>query len=309
MNNYKLLRPLLTLLQTRSLTVSAQQLSVTQSAMSRTLTQIRSAFNDPILIREGKQFIISAKGEDLLIQLPAILETLDALYSEDTFSPLNSSREFTFAYNAFLGDAVVPILAKDISNQAPCASLYCQLWQEENIQKLSESNIELVAATLDYFPDNIYGKKLLDEQYVIIMASSHPLANTLISQQDYFESKHILVHGMREMKQHVKEQFQRHHKKRTVLAKTPSFASAIELMCQIDALITAPLHIAGQYAQNQSITVKPLPFTLPCHSYYLLWHSKHQKDLAHRWFREQCFMLLQRHLQTMSQEGHQLLNQ
>lgn len=303
MNNYKLLRPLYTLLQTRSLTGSAKRLNVTQSAMSRTLTQIRTAFNDPILIREGNQFVVSAKGEALLKKLPSILATLDDLYDVEVFSPKECSREFTLAYTAFLSEAIVPVICKEIVVQAPNASLYSQLWQEQHIQALSENKIELVASTLDYFPENIYGKKLIDDEYVIIMADSHPLANQAVSQDVYFESKHVLVHGLREMKQYVGELFQQHKKKRKVLAKTPSFTSAIELICQTDALVTAPLHIAGQFIDKLPITIKPLPFELPVHSYYLLWHSKFQNDPAHRWFRDQSFLLLQQHLKETYDVG------
>ncbi len=146
MNNYKLLRPLYTLLQTRSLTESAKRLNVTQSAMSRTLTQIRTAFNDPMLIREGNQFVVSEKGKKLLKKLPSILATLDDLYDIETFSPKECTREFALAYTAFLSESMVPVICKEIVSQAPNASLYSQLWQEENIQTLSEGKIELVAS-------------------------------------------------------------------------------------------------------------------------------------------------------------------
>lgn len=133
MNNYKLLRQLYRLLQTRSLTGSAKRLNVTQSAMSRTLTQIRTAFNDPILIREGNQFVVSAKGGALLKKLPSILATLDDLYDVDVFSPKECCREFTLAYTAFLSESIVPVICKEIVVQAPNASLYSQLWQEQHI--------------------------------------------------------------------------------------------------------------------------------------------------------------------------------
>ncbi|WP_295898827.1 LysR family transcriptional regulator [uncultured Vibrio sp.] len=303
MNNYKLLRPLHTLLQTGSLTESAKRLNVTQSAMSRTLSQIRTAFNDPILIREGKQFIVSAKGKELLEQLPTLLETIDGLYDDEAFHPESCSREFVVAYTAFLSESIVPLLCKEILSHAPDASLNGQLWQEQPIQTLADSKAELVATTLDYFPENIYGKKLMDDEYVVIMSDSHPLSTAPISLEGYFSARHILVHGLREMKQYVGEQFERHNKPRSILARTPSFTSAIDLACQTDAMVTAPLHIAGEFAQKRSIAIRSLPFTLPEHSYYLLWHAKNQKDPAHRWFRDEVFLVLQHHLKAQHQVG------
>ncbi|WP_293132099.1 LysR family transcriptional regulator [Moritella sp.] len=77
MNNYKLLPALMSILQTRNLTESARQLNVTQSAISKTLTQIRAAFDDKIVIREGNQFILTRKGEELKTQLPVLMQTFD----------------------------------------------------------------------------------------------------------------------------------------------------------------------------------------------------------------------------------------
>ena len=123
MNNYKLLRPLLVLLQTRSLTEAALQLNVTQSAMSRTLSQIRTAFDDPILIREGKQFVVSAKGQQLLAQLPELIGALDELYAAEEFSPHACQREFRLAYMAFLSESSVPLVSSELFKLAPNAGV------------------------------------------------------------------------------------------------------------------------------------------------------------------------------------------
>ncbi|MDE9590783.1 LysR family transcriptional regulator, partial [Xenorhabdus bovienii] len=57
LNNYKLLPPLVSILQTLNLTESAKQLGVTQSAMSKILNQLREDFHDKIIIRESNKFI------------------------------------------------------------------------------------------------------------------------------------------------------------------------------------------------------------------------------------------------------------
>ncbi|NOH60672.1 LysR family transcriptional regulator [Vibrio sp. RE88] len=303
MNNYKLLHPLLVLLQTRSLTEAALQLNVTQSAMSRTLSQIRTAFDDPILIREGKQFVVSAKGQQLLAQLPDLIGSLDELYAVEEFSPHACQREFRLAYTAFLSESSVPLVSSELLRLAPNAGVNGELWQDQHVSVLGDSPIDVLATTLDYFPENIYGKKLLEDEYVVLMSGSHSLAEASLEMDDYFGASHVMVHGMREMRQYVGEQFEQRQIRRKVIARVPSFTAAMELVCQSDALVTAPLHLAGYFANRFDYVVKPLPFDLPKHSYYLLWHSQHQKDPAHRWFREQSFAALQRHLKLMHAAG------
>ncbi|MGY3689751.1 LysR family transcriptional regulator [Vibrio coralliilyticus] len=303
MNNYKLLRPLLVLLQTRSLTEAALQLNVTQSAMSRTLSQIRTAFDDPILIREGKQFVVSARGQQLLAQLPELIGSLDELYAVEAFLPHACQREFRLAYTAFLSESSVPLVSSELLRLAPNAGVNGELWQDQHVSVLGDSPIDVLATTLDYFPENIYGKKLLEDEYVVLMSGNHSLADVSLEMDDYFSASHVMVHGMREMRQYVGEQFEQRKVHRKVIARVPSFTAAMELVCQSDALVTAPLHLAGYFSNRFDYVVKPLPFDLPKHSYYLLWHSRHQKDPAHRWFREQSFAALQRHLKLMHASG------
>ncbi|MCC2520615.1 LysR family transcriptional regulator [Vibrio coralliilyticus] len=307
MNNYKLLRPLLVLLQTRSLTEAALQLNVTQSAMSRTLSQIRTAFDDPILIREGKQFVVSARGQQLLAQLPELIGSLDELYAVEAFLPHACQREFRLAYTAFLSESSVPLVSSELLRLAPNAGVNGELWQDQHVSVLGDSPIDVLATTLDYFPENIYGKKLLEDEYVVLMSGNHSLADASLEMDDYFSASHVMVHGMREMRQYVGEQFEQRKVHRKVIARVPSFTAAMELVCQSDALVTAPLHLAGYFSNRFDYVVKPLPFDLPKHSYYLLWHSRHQKDPAHRWFREQSFAALQQHLKLMYASGVELM--
>ncbi|MEK6215298.1 MAG: LysR family transcriptional regulator [Vibrio fluvialis] len=79
MNNYKLLPALMALLKTRNLTDAARRLNVTQPAMSKALRLIREEFQDPILIRDGQQFTLTQRGEQLKERLPALLFQLDQL--------------------------------------------------------------------------------------------------------------------------------------------------------------------------------------------------------------------------------------
>lgn len=306
MHNYKLLKPLLILLQTRSLTESANQLNVTQSAMSRTLAQIRDAFDDPILVRQGKGFVITARGSALLEELPSLLNQIDSLYSPTEFNPALCEKQFVIAYTAFISDSIAPLISQQLHQYAPNASLSSELWQQKNLDSLLDSSIEILAATLDHFPENIHGKELIQDEYVAVLHPNNPLAKKPLNLSDYLNAQHVTVHGMLEMKQRVNDVFSQHQYSRQILASVPSFSSAMDILQQSNALVTAPLHIAGKYPQ---LKISKLPFDLPMHRYFLLWHAKHQQDPAHRWFRELCFEQLQRHLQQTQLIGREQLSQ
>lgn len=295
-NNYKLLPALDSLLTTRNLTDSARELNVTQSSMSKTLGQIREAFQDPILIREGNHYLLSERAKTLKQQLPQLLRQIDSLYLAAEFEPQQCQRQFSLALTPFFAPNVLPTLCEKLEAQTPKANIRCVLWQEEQLKDLAGQEIDLVAVMAEQIPENLYGKEIGQDHYVIVCRQQHPLANKALTTDDYLDAKHIQVNGISERHRQVDLATSAHLKTRTIFAKMPSFDSALETLTLTDCIMTAPLHLVERYAQLHSLCIKPLPFALPNHKYYLLWHAKHHHDPAHQWFRALCEPELKAHL-------------
>jgi DNA-binding transcriptional LysR family regulator len=60
--------------------------------------------------------------------------------------------------------------------------------------------------------------------------------------------------------------------------------------------MTVPLHIALLLCGQYKLAWCDIPFELPDHQYYLLWHQKHHKDPEHQWFRDVCFNAISAYL-------------
>ncbi|AOM41797.1 LysR family transcriptional regulator [Xenorhabdus hominickii] len=195
MNNYKLLPALVSILQTLNLTESAKQLNVTQSAMSKTLNQLREDFHDKIIVREANQFILTKKGEKLKEQLPVLMQQLDNLYVPESMEPSLCKRKFTLASSDYVAQAILPSIFCLVENEAPNVSIEYKLWHKENLNNFVEHNVDLVATLADYVPDNLYGKMMAEDQLVVIFRRSHPKSNSNFTINDYIEGRHILISG------------------------------------------------------------------------------------------------------------------
>src|SRR5690349_15356524 len=77
--NLNLLLALHWLLVERSVTRAAGRLGVTQSAMSRSLGQLREWFDDPLLVPAGRKLLLSARARGLREPLSASLDGLRGL--------------------------------------------------------------------------------------------------------------------------------------------------------------------------------------------------------------------------------------
>ncbi|GAD89845.1 putative LysR family transcriptional regulator [Vibrio halioticoli NBRC 102217] len=304
MHNYKLLIALDSLLKTRNLTLSAQELNVSQSAMSKTLLQIRDAFGDPILIREGNQFSLSQRAIHLQKELPELLQRLNRLYSPDEVVPKEISRRFTLAFNAFIAPKMLPVICQQLEQESPLSSLTTQLWQNEDLSELHKGSIDLVATMAEEIPENLYGKRLGGDKYVVLMSASHPLATMSMTTKRYMDAKHILVNGVVDKQREVDRLIADAEQQRSIFATAPSFESAVEALLLTHTLMTVPLHIAARFS-NKELVVKPIPFDTDEHHYYLLWHARYNNDPEHQWFRELCLPLIKDELCKSIELGKQ----
>lgn len=305
--NYKLLPALASLLETQSVTESADNLNVTQSAMSKTLKHIRDTFHDPILVREGNTYILTRRGVQLKQQLPDLLQQLDALYLPQAFVLAHSQRQFSLSYSAFVSPTMIPHLCKKIATLAPQAGINCTLWQNQPLDSLAKQPFDLVATTALSVPDNLHGKKITDDNYVVVCCHTQSITQQTMTIDHYTSAKHILVNGIVDPRREVDSALSQQYKTRDVFAIVPDFEMAFATLQHTPAIATVPLHIAAQYAEQYQLNLFPLPFHLPPHSYYLLWHSKHVHDPEHQWFRELCFDYLKEDLVHRQIQGEELL--
>lgn len=309
LNNYKLLPALIAILQTRNLTESARQLNVTQSAMSKTLNQIRAAFHDKIVIREANQFVLTCKGEELKAQLPALMQTLDNLYLPSSMDPSQCQRKFTLASSDYVAQAILPSICCDLAVTAAHVSVEYQLWHKDKLTKLAEMPLDLVSTITDSVPENLHGKSIGEDQLVVVCRHQHPLCqDNNLSVTDYINAKHVLISGGGDKDSPVEAVLSALGKQRQIFATVPFFQSAIELLLKTDTLLTTPLHIAADFAQTYDLQIMALPIDIKPQQYYLLWHAKYHQDPEHTWFRELCYPFLKNHLERTKTQGMKLLH-
>lgn len=308
MNNYKLLPALASLLETKNLTESAKHLNVTQSAMSKTLTQIREAFGDVILVRQANHFVLTSRAQQLKIQLPDLMKQLDGLYLAKTLDLAKCSRCFHFASSDYVAQVEFPLIGQKVFAQAPNASVEYHVWHKDLLPQLADKPFDIVSTIADEIPENLYGKMIAKDEHVCVYRNSHPLANTRWTLEDYVAAKHILVTGGGDKDSVVDNTLAKMQLKRDIFARMPFFQGAVQMLVNTDVVLTTPLHIAAEFAHDYPLQLHPLPLDIKPHDYYLLWHAKHHLDVEHQWFREMCVEILTKMLNSSITKGMNLIH-
>jgi DNA-binding transcriptional LysR family regulator len=89
-----LLLALHALLEERHVTRAAKRCFLSQPAMSRALERLREMFGDLLLVRTGRVYERTVRGEHVLRELESIMPRLGAMVRGEEFDPARSQEHF-----------------------------------------------------------------------------------------------------------------------------------------------------------------------------------------------------------------------
>ncbi|MCS6764167.1 MAG: LysR family transcriptional regulator [Candidatus Protistobacter heckmanni] len=102
------------------MTHAAEQLGVTQSAMSHSLSRLRTWFADPLFVRVGSAMQPTPRALELApVALQIMASVRSGLLSQAGFAPANSTRRFTLCMTDMCELVFLPPLIAQLRAQAP----------------------------------------------------------------------------------------------------------------------------------------------------------------------------------------------
>ena len=305
--NLNLLPTLKVLLETRNISRAAELLHLSQPSISKQLAQLRSEFDDELLVREGQRWLLTPRAEALAAQLADSLGALERLYEAPGFDPSRCERVFRLASSDYVAQHILPDICAALAKEAPLAALEYSLWDKRQLPQLWQSELDLVSTITEQVPEQIRGLHQGEDRLAVLMGRHHPLAGKTLNLDDYLAWPHLQVSGGGDKDSPVEQVLAPQGLRRRWFARVPFFQAAVEVLLRTDCLMTTPAHIAWQLSCGHELTFVDLPFATRDQQYHLLWHQRHHQDPAHRWFRELAYPFLRDHLQRTVGESRKLL--
>src|ERR1700689_2444263 len=139
-----LLHTLFALLEERHVTRAARRCFVSQPAMSRALERLREMFGDELLIRAGRGYERTARGERILRDLESLLPRLELLLKGEQFDPALSQEGF---HAKVAGDACLLLLpgrVRRVGRAAPGSRLEVVPWNDARFEDVEAGRLDLV---------------------------------------------------------------------------------------------------------------------------------------------------------------------
>ena len=285
----RLLRTFLVLINELSVSRAAVRLNLSQPATSHALSRLRELFDDPLLLRSGKGLTPTPRALALEPDINRLVSEYDWLVrSGSLFDPASAVRTFVLTAPEFGERMLAPQLFRKVREQAPGVRIEIRAPHPDRAFEMLESGeIDLRIAWLTSPSSSLRSLQLYQDRMVCIACANHPEVQGNLSLAQFLKFPHARTIGtnhattIRVIDEAVARTGQR--LERSFLVQNFMIVPAI--LQGTDMLATLPLQQAQAFAQAFPLQVLEPPLRLPRIRYGAYWHERSQHDAGHRWLR------------------------
>lgn len=277
-----LLRLLLHLTETESITQSAQNLGVTQSAVSHMLNRLRAIVGDPVVVKSGRGVVATAEAKRLADKARVLLDDLREFSYGGDFDPADLSEQITIAANDLQRDLLLPTLLKRLKKEAPGVTLRVIPSDIPTLDMFRTNQCALAISPRPPDGSEIMQKRLFEDRYQVFYDGSQRDAPRSLA--DYSAAEHVTVSYTSTQHLQIDRYLEAKGVTRRFGVEVPGFAGIPAFIHGSNRLTTLPSLL--RHDLLKSLHHCQLPVPSPPLQIYMIWHMRYQQDPTHCWLRE-----------------------
>lgn len=303
-----LIRVFVGIYETQSLTATAQQLFVTQSAVSQSLARLRASLNDELFVREGRSMTPTPFAISAYPQFRDALQAVERITSRvEPFDPATTTRVFRIALSELGEVGWLANIVAEIRERAPRARIEAVHLERDAVAEwLRRGTVDLAVAPVD-IPGELKRTSVKRQGYRLVFSDRHPLAESEVTLKQLVDLPRVDVPSDSGAPQLAA--FQRGsatYREPAVVAQ--HFASIPPLLqAQPDLVAIVPESIGEAWAQAWPLVAKPLPFSMPALELSVYQRSTSGDQDALEWLTQavlRAIVTLPEHFETISGLDH-----
>ncbi|WP_028769373.1 LysR family transcriptional regulator [Shewanella fidelis] len=287
------------MLDTLSVTASAERLCLSPSSVSKTLSQLRLSLDDELFYRHGNRLVATPMARRLGPSVHQIINDMNQLVTQEAFNPAQYEGRFSLAMRESTFELLAAKFCAHVFNQAPNIRLDIVAKDSVGFEGLIKGNLDFIVLPHDRSQPPILRHELvwqtiINDEMVCLMHPAHPLVNKAqLTMHDYLSYSHIGISDTDLNTPFFELQLAQQQLNRAVPISVADFGSAALLCHHSELLFTCSRRWAEGALQAQGLVVKPLPLDYGEVAYSLVWHKQSINDPAHRWLYEQLLEFTQ----------------
>ncbi len=281
------------LLHEKNVTRAAERVYVSQPAMSAALQKLRDYFDDPLLVRVGRDMELTPRGLSLVEPVrEALLRIQATLGTQPTFDPKTVKRTFTVIVTDEAVPRIVPAVLRRVAREAPGIQCHFEQVSHTSLARLEYGDADLCLCLdllrffgIRAYPDTLRVIELRPVHWVGAACRDHPTLGDELTLEQYQALPHVFARPNGQTA--PVEEFVRRLLNLDIDVRATG-QSLLELPFMLPGtplIATLPERVARLAAPLVPLKTFALPFdTLNGHE-VLLWHKRNEPDPGHAWLR------------------------
>lgn len=281
------------LLVERRVSKVAENLGISQPAVSNSLAKLRKLFGDDLFLRTPKGMEPTPYADQLAESVSYALAMIHSgVNQRSSFEPASAVRSFTIGMTDIGEIYFLPTLIERLHREAPGVALSTVRNTAVNLRdELESGKVDLAIGLLPQLKAGFFQRRLFTQSYVCLMREGHRLAKRKMSLAEYSAAEHLVVVSAGTGHGKLDELLQRSGVERTVRLTVPHYVSVGHILRSSDLVTTVPERLADRLIEPFGLVKVPHPAKLPDVAINVFWHAKYHRAPANRWLRGVVFDL------------------
>jgi DNA-binding transcriptional LysR family regulator len=261
---------------------TAEALGVTQSSVSYTVDRLRRAFDDPLFVRQGAGIVATDRCQDIVRETARMVDDFVALTAPRAFDPARAAATVSLSCNYYERATLVPRLVRRLRVAAPGLKLQVITSTVRGREQLSRGESDLLIGPVQIADAGFYGRRLLGDHYVCVMAADNPLADAPLDVARYAVAPQVVVTYGGNWRSRYLVEMEAAGLAPNMVLELPSPATLGAILPGTDLIATVPLRTARSFGAGLRVVDCPFPAPFGIDLY---WTARTHHAPMHRWLR------------------------
>lgn len=276
------------LLDQRSVTRAAQQLGLSQPALSASLARLRRHFGDELLTRVGNEYRLSPLAAQLKPRVRLALDGVERVFTaQPEFDPAESTREFSVLLSdyacAVLGGALADLLAE----RAPGARLRLVPPSPDAVDHAIQTLLGTDLLVLPHgFVTDLPHADVLRDRWVLVVSADNPDVGDELTIEQVEAMPWVATYYGPTASTPAARQMRMAGIEPRVQVVTESFLTVPGLVAGTRRIGLMQERLVRLLAVDVGIRALPLPFEAGPLVDAMWWHPVYDRDPEHAFFRD-----------------------
>jgi DNA-binding transcriptional LysR family regulator len=271
----------------------ADNLGITQPAVSNSLAKLRRLFGDELFVRTPGGMVPTPFAEQLAEPIGYALAMIHGgLNQQSRFDPATVKRSVTIGMTDIGEIVFLPTLVERLIREAPGVTVNTVRNSATNLRDDMESGkVDLAIGLLPQLKAGFFQRRLFRQRYVCLFRRGNPVDKNKMTLSAFRAAEHLLVVSAGTGHGKVDELLRRAGVDRVVRLTVPHFVCAGHILQGTNLVATVPERLAQCLAEPFSLNYLPHPVKLPEIAINVFWHAKAHRSPANQWLRGVVFDL------------------